>query len=556
MMRKLLMLAVLGLVALGNSSVFAATTRWVNKTDLTPTPPGTSCANAGYMTISAAVGAATSGDTIEVCPGIYPELVMVDKTLTFLGPQQGVDARTRTVPATSEAVVGAPDGAFQIEADKVVIDGFTIQDVVNNPSAPPFTGLGAGIWTNPGFSGTEGGHQIFNNIIQANIVGIYLNNTCTLGTLVQFNLIRDNTVPGASSGNGIYSDVGLCKAVINENKFSGNSTGSVSVFGPPFTPNTTDDISVTNNELVAPSPESISFVGVSNSTIDGNISTGSTNDATVHLFGNDSKVMVTNNRLLNGNRAIVVDNPLSIYGVGPNSDITAHLNCIQGNSVAGMEVDPFAYSTPSLDAENNWWGSSSGPTNPNNPTGTGDRIIALQNNVDFTPWLPTAPTGCPQVPNTPGKATGGGKIESDPTSLDLVLELATLLIKKSFDPTIVGSQATFGFVVTCCAPTRNLEYNDHQANVRIKAISIETFVISAPSLACPTTSGKHAQFKGQANETTVTGTQQVGFTVDVDDCGEPGSSTPGGTDMFKIQTFDYMAGGPLIGGNIQIRPAQ
>jgi len=43
------------------------------------------------------------------------------------------------------------------------------------------------------------------------------------------------------------------------------------------------------------------------------------------------------------------------------------------------------------------------------------------------------------------------------------------------------------------------------------------------------------------------------FTVDVDDCGEPGSSTAGGTDMFKIQTFDYMAGGPLIGGNIQIR---
>ena len=64
--------------------------------------------------------------------------------------------------------------------------------------------------------------------------------------------------------------------------------------------------------------------------------------------------------------------------------------------------------------------------------------------------------------------------------------------------------------------------------------------------------GKHAQIRGQANETRATGTQQVGFTVDVDDCGEPGSSTAGGTDMFRIQTFDYMAGGPLIGGNIQI----
>ena len=75
-------------------------------------------------------------------------------------------------------------------------------------------------------------------------------------------------------------------------------------------------------------------------------------------------------------------------------------------------------------------------------------------------------------------------------------------------------------------------------------------MISA-STVCPT--GKHARFTGQANETRTTGKQQVGFTVDVDDCGEPGSSTAGGTDMFKIQTFDYMAGGPLIGGNIQIR---
>ena len=88
------------------------------------------------------------------------------------------------------------------------------------------------------------------------------------------------------------------------------------------------------------------------------------------------------------------------------------------------------------------------------------------------------------------------------------------------------------------------------ANVQIKAISLESFVIST-STAC--LGGKHAQFKGQANETRMTGTQQVGFTVDIDDCGEPGSSTAGGTDMFKIQTFDYMAGGPLIGGNIQIQ---
>ena len=151
--------------------------------------------------------------------------------------------------------------------------------------------------------------------------------------------------------------------------------------------------------------------------------------------------------------------------------------------------------------------------------------------------------------NTPGKATGGGKIESSGTSttLDTVLSLATLLIKNSSSPTSVGAQATFGFSVACCAPKGNLEYNDHAANITIKATSIITFVIS-PSSACPT--GRHAQFMGMANQNG----GSVSFTVDVDDCGEPGSSAAGGMDMFKIQTSGgYMAEGPLIGGNIQIK---
>src|SRR5437016_9275952 len=280
----LAIVAAFAAISMNGETTAQAATIWVNQSDLTPSPPGTGCADAGYMTISAAVIASSSGDTIVVCPGVYAEVVTIDKTLTLLGPQYGVDARTRAVPVSSEAVVGAPDGAFQIEADKVVIDGFTIQGVVSNPSAPPFTGLGAGIWTNPGFSGTQGDHQILNNIIQLNIVGIYLNNTCTLPTLVKFNLIRDNTVPGPASGNGIYSDLGLCKATIDKNKFSGNSSGSVLVLGPPVSA-VAADVTVTNNELVPPTPESISFLGVSNSTISGNVSAGSTSSGTIDLFG-------------------------------------------------------------------------------------------------------------------------------------------------------------------------------------------------------------------------------------------------------------------------------
>lgn len=494
-----------------------------------------------YATISAAVAAASPNDTIIVCPGLYPEQVTITKTLTLLGAQFNVDARTRPFVLANESIIDHPCGPVQIEADNVVLNGFTIQG-----STLPDPCFLAGIWTNPGFTGTHGGHQIVNNIVQNNISGIELDSDCTYSTLVRFNLIQNNSNPGPGSGNGIQTNFGLCKATIDRNKFTGDTSTSVLVVAA------SSNLSITNNELAAPTPESIALLDVATSTISGNVSTGSTSSSTIDLFGGNSDVLITSNTLLNGIRAIVVENPFSSFGVLQNTDITAHLNCIQGNSLAGMEVDLAAYPmiAPPLNAEKNWWGSPSGPSNPGNPTGTGDRIVDPDNNVDFTPWLTSPPAGCPQVPNTPGKATGGGKIQSDPTGLDLVLELATLLIQQSSNPASVGSQATFGFSVSCCAPRGNLEYNDHQANVQIKAISIESFVIST-SAACPT--GKHAQFRGQANENRTTGTQQVGFTVDVDDCGEPGSTTAGGADMFKIQTFDYMAGGPLIGGNIQIK---
>ena len=85
MMRKLIVLAVLGLVALGNSSVSAAATLVVDDDGMAST---TDCnaSDAAYPTISAAVAAASPNQTIGVCPGLYPERVQVDKTLTLASP--------------------------------------------------------------------------------------------------------------------------------------------------------------------------------------------------------------------------------------------------------------------------------------------------------------------------------------------------------------------------------------------------------------------------------------------------------------------------------------
>jgi len=80
-----------------------------------------------YMSISAAVAAANPNDTIKVCPGLYVEQVMITKTLTLLGAQFNVDATTRPFVPANESIIDHPCGPVQIEADKVVLNGFTIQ---------------------------------------------------------------------------------------------------------------------------------------------------------------------------------------------------------------------------------------------------------------------------------------------------------------------------------------------------------------------------------------------------------------------------------------------
>jgi hypothetical protein len=90
----------------------------------------------------------------------------------------------------------------------------------------------------------------------------------------------------------------------------------------------------------------------------------------------------------------------------------------------------------------------------------------------------------------------------------------------------------------------NLEYNDKTAGVRIKVTSISNLTIDDGTCG----SNMHAKFIGMADVIRSTGTSSEPFTVEVDDCGEPGSS-----DTFKIITMTYSNGPrPLIGGNIQI----
>jgi hypothetical protein len=305
-----------------------------------------------------------------------------------LGAQATVDARTRAVPVTSESVVGNGDGAFQILADNVVIDGFTIQGV-NNPQPTVPTALGAGIWTNPGFSGTNGGHQIRNNIIQNNIIGIELDNTGLFQTRVERNLIQNNNAnaAGADNGTGIDTNFSLVNAVIDSNKIVGNINSGIDAFGG-------SSITISNNEFAA-NRRAIGWGGVTSSSITGNNIHNSTDSATadIRFFGGVSGVSITCNTLANGaGRGIRMDDECPGC---PNSTININNNNIFGYAVAGLVVDAGGYSGGfgSLNAENNWWGSATGPTIASNPGGTGAVIIDPDGVVDYHPFK-TSPSSC------------------------------------------------------------------------------------------------------------------------------------------------------------------
>ena len=364
-----------GLLIFESGKTSAAATSFVN-------PGGT---GGCFSSIQAAINAAAPGDTINVAAGTYSEQVNINKTVILRGAQAGVDARTR-VPS-SESIIDHPCGPVQIEADNVVLNGFTIQG-----SILPDPCFLSGIWTNPGFSGTQGGHQILNNIVQNNISGIELDSTCAASpTLVKFNLIQNNNNPGPGPGNAIQTNFGLCNATIDKNKFSGHSNSSVLVVAP------SSGLVVSNNELVGAASERIVFGGVSNSSIVGNTSIGSTaTNGTIRLFGGNSNIQINSNTLRNGIRGIRVDDPFSI---GPNSGVTAHFNCITGNTAAGLEV-PAGGHAGTLNAENNWWGSASGPF----PTGTGDAVVDPGGVVDYVPFL-TSPAGTPCAPPPVGPPT-------------------------------------------------------------------------------------------------------------------------------------------------------
>src|SRR5262249_34883566 len=84
-----------------------------------------------FSTIQAGIEGVGSGGTVYVLPGTYAENVIVDKSVSLLGPNQGTSGNgSRSAEAIVEPSAASDfniSSIFVVQASNVTINGFTIQ---------------------------------------------------------------------------------------------------------------------------------------------------------------------------------------------------------------------------------------------------------------------------------------------------------------------------------------------------------------------------------------------------------------------------------------------
>jgi uncharacterized repeat protein (TIGR01451 family) len=197
----------------------AATTRQVCKS------------GCSYSTITAAVNASSSGDTIKVAQGTYNEAVHVyNKSLTILGGYSGSDWDVQD-PATYVTVIEAdiaapavklvgPDGGTYIGT----LDGFSVTG--GNPSS-----LGGGVFVSK-YRATVSDNRIQNNSASSG-GGISVSDATNV--VIRDNVIEDNTVSGGGGGIRVQdSTVSIIGNEILDNA-AANNGGGIHVIGGTVT---------------------------------------------------------------------------------------------------------------------------------------------------------------------------------------------------------------------------------------------------------------------------------------------------------------------------------
>ena len=192
---------------------------------------GTCRTGRSFTTIQAAVDAAPSESTIDVCPGIYPEQVMIEaKTLTLVGVLSGTDDAAVLVPPAGGLIMnGTRIGGREVAAQILVQDsaGVTISHL------------------------TVDGNGNALSDCSRNPIGIYFKNSSgRIIDSVARNQILDSRLQGCQVGLGIdvESDTGAPAVTVSNNSVHNYQKNGITARGPGT--GAGPAMAITNNTVV------------------------------------------------------------------------------------------------------------------------------------------------------------------------------------------------------------------------------------------------------------------------------------------------------------------
>ncbi|WP_134704978.1 HYR domain-containing protein [Ammoniphilus sp. YIM 78166] len=392
-------------------------------------------------TIQAGINAVDPGGTVHVAPGLYPtpSTITVDKPVTIVGPQANVDPRpncfTSRTPGdpTTEAIV---DGLFtvavifRIQANDVTINGLEIRngtgDLIESLAAAPVKERTRILYNIIHDSSGDEGVQLrnvsngsisFNHVY--NTLGDGINFCCgTINSTISFNEVHDIRSTDAAiyvyestnvdiEGNLVYN------VVNNDGIKRGRSDG--------FDVNRTGG--VIRHNIVHDTNQDGITVYTSNTIIDGNeIYRSRSRNGALHVSFNVNNIVIQNNCIHDNG---VPGDGRTTFGIRIGGGTLRPSNVVVNNNnlFDNPEGQLFYNSVPVLNAENNWWGSPSGPS-PG----------SIMGNVDFIPFLEApAPVCNPSIicpgdittENDPGQCSGTVSYTIEATSFDCgIIEIA------------------------------------------------------------------------------------------------------------------------------------
>jgi nitrous oxidase accessory protein NosD len=305
--------------------------------------PGTACSSPQYTTIGAAVSAAAANDAIEICPGLYPEQLIITKPLTLRGTEANGVNRVLLQPTLTDLSSLPTEAVITVANTNAV----SIQNLAIDASHNTVSGCSPGV-AGIHFSNASG-------VIQDNaIFGANLKNPLSCTTLPfgnGFGIRVDASQAGAFTvwingnsihdftANGIQVD-GACAACtqppaimaeIGGNSISGvGPTSGIFQFGVFLLNGAVGKIinnviteglcgAVSISDCISQRSEGVTLRAVGDGTVvDGNIIT----NAQSGIFINGANLLtVTNNQIRNIDAMSGMDIQATASGVFTNSVI-------------------------------------------------------------------------------------------------------------------------------------------------------------------------------------------------------------------------------------------